>query len=85
MKRRAVGLVIATSLVALSACQKTETPNAIDKAVPTEVMAENNMTVMAENNMTDSSSGGADNSAMAGNNTTADGNSTDPHGGSSGH
>lgn len=77
MMKIAVGLFIATSLVALSACQKTETPNAIDKAAPTEVMA--------EKNTTDSSSGGEDNSAMAGNNTTADGNSTDPHGGSSGH
>jgi hypothetical protein len=88
MKKIVTGLFIATSLVALSACQPPATPNATDNAMATapEAMAANNTADAMANGSGNAmdSSGGEGNSAMAGNNAT-EGNSTDPHGASGGH
>lgn len=86
MKKLGTGIVIAASLVALTACKKTEAPNATEAAAPTEAMVENNAEAPMANatgNMVDSTSGEG-NAAMVGD-AMATNNSTDEHGSSGGH
>jgi hypothetical protein len=83
VKKIVSGLFIATSLIALSACGKTETANTANTMSAPEAMAENNMTDAAANGAGTMMDNAGDNGMSGNNATTANG--TDPMGSNGGH